>query len=323
MMKLALVSTLMVALSGFSANAQQKTDTAEPVKTREEPKSKQDDTERSADDVKKGDDDKDFKRSKLAVLSDDELNELLDRRMEVNMGMTFGNFLKIFLVRSRLSVGTGIGLITDNEKIIRAELQSAFPESYKPRLRELLDAIALQTFSEWKYDREKQFVQTDTVQDKPIKGVVNIHFQRAERKKPFSVKLAEDWTMEDMGHWVMYAPPDFPVGMDIYEFGRYSTKRDDKQAFFEKIRSEVSLEWARRVSPEASADDLKPGKVGKYETLFYETLLKGNGKKFRWRQWVFMVEDRCFFVVSTIPPNLDDEIFPDVEAMIQSFKMEE
>jgi hypothetical protein len=152
---------------------------------------------------------------------------------------------------------------------------------------------------------------------------VNIHFQRAKRKKPFSVKLAEDWKMQDKGHWVMYSPPDFPVGMDIYEFGRYSTKQDDKKTFFEKIRNDVALEWARRVNPETLADDLKPDKVGKYEALFYDKLLKGNGKKIRWRQWVFMVEDRCFFVVSTIPPNLDDEIFPDVEAMIQSFKMEE
>jgi hypothetical protein len=268
-MKLALVSISIVALFGLSANAQQKSDTATPIQTKEEAKSKPaDDAERPPNDARKGDDDKDFKRSKLVVLSDEELNELLDRRLEGSMGMTFGSFLKIFLVQSRLSVGTGIGLITDDKKIIRSELQTAFPESYQPTLREFLDAIALQTFSEWKCDREKQFVQTDQVRDKPLEGVVTIHFQRAKRKKPFSVKLAEDWKMQDKSHWVMYIPPDFPVGMDIYEFGRYSTKQDDKKTFFEKIRNDVALEWARHVNPESSSDDLQPGKVGKYEALF-------------------------------------------------------
>ena len=286
-----------------------------------------DEVDPPATDAKDEDEEKtekeDYQRSKLAVLSEEQLNELLDLRLNGQLGMTFGGFMKIFLVQSRLNLGTGIGLLTDDKKIVGSELQPMFPESYQPTLRELLDGIALQTFSEWKYDREKQFIQTAKAQDKPIVGVVNFHFQRAKRKKPFTVKLADDWTMNDKGHWVMYSPPSFPVGMDIYEFGRYSTKQEDKAAFFEKVRSDVALEWAERVNPGTMLDDLKPEKVGKYEALYFEKLLKGNGKKIRWRHWVFMVDDRCFFVVSTIPPNLEDEIFPDVQAMIQSFKMEE
>ena len=321
MMKRALASMLFVALCGRWTNAQQESDVPSrvPMKQADDPERSRENTKKGADDA----DDEDLKESKLAVLSEEELNRLLDRRVNGQLGMTFGGFLKIFLVQSHLSVGTGIALITDDRKIIRSELQPTFPQTYHPTLRELMDSIALQTFSEWNYDREKQIVRTEKVEQKPVEGLVNFHFQRAKRKKPFSVKLAEDWKTEDKGHWTMYIPPDFPVGMDIYEFGRYSTKEDDKNAFFETIRNDVALEWARRVTEGTAPEDLKPANVGKYEALFYEKLLKGNGKKLRWRQWVFMVDDRCFFIVSTIPPGLDDEIFPDVKAMIESFKMDE
>jgi hypothetical protein len=317
MMKLTL-AFLVTAFIGVSADAQQDSDAPLPAQSEQKGQ-----PVRAPAAAKQDDDDEEQTSSKLAVLTDEDLDELLGRRLNGQLGMTFGGFLKVFLVQSRLSVGTGIALLTNDKKIIRSELQPCFLESYKPTLRELLDSIALQTFSEWKYDREKQFVRTEKVQDKPVEGLVNFHFQRIKRKKPYRVTLAENWKAEDKGHWMMYIPPNFPVGMDIYEFGRYSTKQDDKKAFFESIRTDVALEWAQRVNPETSEEDLKPANVGTYEALFYERLLKGNGKKMRWRQWVFMVEDRCFFIVSTIPPNLEDEIFPDVKAMIESFKMED
>jgi hypothetical protein len=38
---------------------------------------------------------------------------------------------------------------------------------------------------------------------------------------------------------------------------------------------------------------------------------------------VLMVDNRCYFIVSTIIPSLEDEIFPDVEQMIESFTVAE
>ena len=262
------------------------------------------------------------KASKLAALTDVELSELLRTRLSGEMGMTFGQFGNMFLVQSRLMIGTGIGLMADEKKIIRSQLQSPFPESYHPTLREFLDAIALQSFSEWKYDPTDKHFKSDLEEDEPVRGLAIFEFKSTKRKKPFSIKLAEDWKANDKGNWVMYVPTAFPVGMDIYEMGRYSTDEKEKEAFFEKIRSDVALEWAKRVNPEAQAEDLKPAKVGMYDALAYDTLLKNNGKKIRWRHWVLMADDRCFFIVSTIIPRLEDEIFPDVEAMIQSFTME-
>ena len=38
-------------------------------------------------------------------------------------------------------------------------------------------------------------------------------------------------------------------------------------------------------------------------------------------QWGLVVENKCYFVVSTIFPEFEDKIFPDVEAMLASFRI--
>ena len=121
----------------------------------------------------------------------------------------------------------------------------------------------------------------------------------------------------------MHIPPDFPVGMDIYEMGTYSAgEKDPPKDFAGRIRSVVSLEWAQRVSRTAKAEDLKPAKVGESEALYFEAMVPSHfGKDLRWRQWVFLVDNRCFFVVSTIAPDLDQKIFPDVKKMLESFRI--
>lgn len=130
---------------------------------------------------------------KLAVLSEDELNQLLGKRINGAMGMTFGQFGNLYLVKSRLEIGVGIGLMTDDRQIVRSELQSPFPETYHPTLREFLDAIALQTFSEWKYDPTDKHFQSDFEINEPVEGLAIFEFAPAERNKPFTIKLAEDW----------------------------------------------------------------------------------------------------------------------------------
>jgi hypothetical protein len=46
------------------------------------------------------------------------------------------------------------------------------------------------------------------------------------------------------------------------------------------------------------------------------------GQEIRWRQWVFLVENRCYFVVSTILPELDKKIFQDVQQILASFQVD-
>ncbi|MBI3861754.1 MAG: hypothetical protein HY290_07645 [Planctomycetia bacterium] len=252
----------------------------------------------------------------------DELGRLLSARLNGGMQHSFGQFANMFLVMSRLNLPNAIGLMTKSEEIAKAELQSPFPPFYHPTVREFLDAIALQTFSEWQHDASGKFIKSEVEIPEESRPVI-FEFTATEREKPFEVTLAEEWKSIDKGNWVMLVPPSFPVGMDIYEMGTYSMDSGSSDLkFFEKVRSEVALEWAQRVAPDAKAEDLKPARVGSNDALHFEKLLTGqNGKQIRWRHWVFMVENKCYFIVSTIVPALEDEIFPDVEKMVASFKV--
>lgn len=261
--------------------------------------------------------------AKLAILSDDDLNEVLSRRLSGDMGDALRNFGKMFLVNSRLQIGVGIGLVAENKKIANTELQATFPESYHPTLRELLDSIALQSSSAWNYDKTGKHFSTDQRSDTPVEGLAIFELKPTKREKPYKVALAKGWRAVDKGHWTMYIPRQFPVGMDIYEFGTYSpSKKDDEQKFSDKIRTDVSLDWARRVEPKANEKDFEEAKVGQFDALHYEVLLKGQaGQEIRWRQWVFMDGNKCYFIVSTIIPNLEDQIYPDVKQMLETFEI--
>ncbi len=123
----------------------------------------------------------------------------------------------------------------------------------------------------------------------------------------------------------MHVPPNFPVGLDIYETGCYSSKDAEADGdFLKSIRLAVALEWAQRVNENAVEEDLKPTRVGGFDALFYESMIPSQlGKEIRWRQWVFMVDNKCYFIVSTIFPELEAAIVPDVEKMLASFKVKD
>jgi hypothetical protein len=111
--------------------------------------------------------------------------------------------------------------------------------------------------------------------------------------------------------------------MDIYELGSYST--DDESAPADRmntIRAAVSLEWAQRVSKTATIENLQAAKVGTYDALYFETLIASQpGQELHWRQWVFIEGNRCYFIVSTIVPDMEMEILPDVEQMVASIRI--
>jgi hypothetical protein len=260
---------------------------------------------------------------KIVPLIPEQQADLLAARVDGVLGNEFRQFANMFLVSSRLQLGSGVGLMTSSPEIAAAELQPVFPSSYQPTLRELLDVIALQTRSAWKYDPSGKYFQSDVPGESPVTDLAIFEFTPAKRDKPFEVTLAKDWKAIDKGHWLMLVPPSFPVGMDIYELGSYST--DDKSAppdWINSIRGDVALEWAQRVTPTATRDDLQSAKVGPYEALYFESLIPSQlDKKLRWRQWVFVESNRCYFIVSTISPELEKDILPDVEQMVASIRV--
>jgi hypothetical protein len=263
------------------------------------------------------------KSSAIKSLTAQHQEQLLAARLDGEMGSSFNQFANMFLVASRVNLDWGVGLVTPSKEIAESELRSPFPGFYKPTLRELLDAIALQTFSEWKYEPSGKYVQSDLKRDPPVERLAIFEFTRKERKKPFTVALAKGWKAIDKGNWLMLVPPTFPVGMDVYEMGTYSSENKQKEKeLLKRVPAEVALEWARRVHESATEKDIKPGKVGPYNALFFETMVPAkDGHKLHWRQWVFLVDKKCYFVVSTIFPEFEKAIYPDVEKMLKSFQI--
>ena len=211
------------------------------------------------------------KKVPLKILAPAELDQILQQRLKGGLGDDFKQFANMFFVRSGMDMGCYVGLSCADDEIAETELQPVFPEFYKPTLRELLDAIALQTSSTWSYRKEDQFLGSKVEEKKAQGDIIIVHFQKTKRAKPYEVTLARDWKSEDRGHWTACIPPTMPVGMDIYEVGTYSAKDKAKEPeLFERVRKAVALEWAQRVKQDAQADDLKPAKVGPFDALFFE-----------------------------------------------------
>jgi hypothetical protein len=252
-----------------------------------------------------------------------DVEQLLNKRLNGGMGNTFAQFANMFLVSSRLQLNRAIALATSSRETAEAPLQSPFPRFYKPTLREFLDAIALQTFSQWKYDSSDRHIQSDK-QIPPTDRPVIFEFTPTKRHKPFAVTLPKGWKCEDQGNWLMLIPPSAPVGLDIYEMGTYSC--DDKASekeLFTRVRQEVAREWAQRVNAKADLKDMSTRRVAAFEALSFEAMVPSKlNKDVRWRQWVFMVTNRCFFVVSTISPEAEATIYPDVEKILATFRIE-
>jgi hypothetical protein len=247
---------------------------------------------------------------------------LLNERLPGGMEGTMGQFANMFLVMSRIHLGCGVGLVTSSSEISQSPLQSPFPASYQPTLRELLDTIALQTSSQWKYDPSSKYFSSDIKGQAPVRDLAMFEFTKTEREKPYEVALVKGWKAADRGHWMMLSPPGFPVGMDIYEMGTYSSDDEvDASEFQQRMRGEIALDWARRVKEDAGPEDLKPVRVGELDALYFESLAPSQlGKDIRWRQWVMMADNRCYFIMSTILPDLEEQILPDVEKMVASFR---
>lgn len=256
-------------------------------------------------------------------LSKEDVDKLLAERLDGGMGYSFKQFANMFFVSSHLAFGKSVGLVSSSEKISKTILQSPFPRTYRPTLREFLDAIALQTSSQWKYNPTGKYMRNKIGHKQKSAEMAVFEFSEQERTKPYEITLAKGWTSTNKGNWTMFSPPEFPVGLDIYEMGTYSaSSKSAEDELFKTIPKDVAMEWAKRVSPKAKADDFKTAKVGEYDCIFFESIVKSQIKKdVHWRQWVFMVGNKCYFIVSSILPELESKIYPDVEAMLKTFRI--
>lgn len=241
-------------------------------------------------------------------LNDEQLAKVLEQRVPGGLGVPFSRLAKMALTSK---TGKQISLVTKSDKISKTMLRSNFPGFYKPTLKEFFEAIALQSFSEWKYDASNS------------KQAIVFEFSEASRRKPYEVALAKGWSTKDNGNWVMCTPPGQQVGMDIYELGNFtSINKGNEGELLKQVPYEVAMEWAQRVQPKAKKSDLKPTKVGNYDAVFYEATVRTQAKKdVHWRQWVFMAGNQCFFIVSTIFPESEKTVWPEVENMLKTFKL--
>lgn len=205
---------------------------------------------------------------------------------------------------SFLYAALDIAIHTNDAVIAETELHPPFPEFYKPTVKELLDAIALQTKSSWVYDSK----------------TVYWTFAKPAAAKPFSLQLAGKWTGgDDRGIYVSYRPPTFPVGMDIYYYGSYSTDDASQQtAMWERIRNSWATGFASHLKRDVKISDMQPTSVDGVEALYFQAPTPRPGAM--WRQWALVKGGHAFVIVSTLPID-NKELLADVEAMVKSFRV--
>ena len=204
---------------------------------------------------------------------------------------------------SFLHAALDIAIHTNDTVIAETELHSPFPEFYKPTVKELLDAIALQTKSSWIYDSKTLYWT----------------FAKPAAAKPFSLQLAGKWTSDDRGIYVSYKPPTYPVGMDIYYYGSYSSDDPSQQtAMWERIRNSWASGFASRLKRDVKFSDMQRTSVDGVEALYFQAPTPRPGVM--WRQWALVKGGHAFVIVSTLPID-DKELLAEIESMVKSFRV--
>ncbi|MCW5821557.1 MAG: hypothetical protein KIT34_02075 [Cyanobacteria bacterium TGS_CYA1] len=259
--------------------------------------------------------------------SQSEVDQLLKERLNGGIGSTFAGFANQFLVSSVIQTGCNAVLVSLSNEVSAKQLMSTFPQSYKPTFKELLDCLAQQTSSTWKYNPDDKFIKVEDKegqkQSKPSEPVdiYIFEFTPSTNEKSFTVELPSGWTSKDMGHWVKYSPPKFPVGLDIYEMGTYSSS-DGDSIKLKSIPSDLLLEWGKRIKQNPTKADLKKGKIGTFDADLYECEISGkDDKKLKWHNWTFMNGNKCYFVLSAYPNELENDIYPDVQKILSTFRI--
>lgn len=230
-------------------------------------------------------------------MSEPQQNIFLSKRMEsgsiTGTFASYSSLLFAFDIMITHSADRGI-----NETV----LHSAFPPFYRATFREVLNSIAYQTGSSWRYDAKTGYFV----------------FARPGFTRPYTIELAPKWTSKDMGQYMGYAPAHFPVGMDIYYYGTYSDDDPKKQdALWEKIRDAWAMRFAQPFDKNSSIAKMKRVTVDGTEAL-YLSAPSPVRPEVVWQQWVFVKNGHAFLIVSTLRKD-DQATLAEVDAMVRSF----
>ena len=235
---------------------------------------------------------------KRTSLTKEQQDKFLSRRLPSGaITGTFGAF------GSFLFAGLDIAMHTNDKEIGDTELHSPFPEFYKPTVREMLNAIALQTNSSWTYEPQADYWV----------------FAKPAIPKPLSVTLASGWVATDRGTYVGYKPPTYPVGMDIYYYGTYSSDDASQQAaLWERIRNSWATGFASQLKRGVTIAEMQRVSVDGVEALYFQAPAPRPG--IVWRQWALVKNGHAFVIVSSLSAD-DKRLLTDVESMVKSFRV--
>lgn len=193
-------------------------------------------------------------------------------------------------------------MTTRSEEIWNVQLTTVFPKEYRPTYAEFFETMARQTRSHLTYDPK---TPSGWLLEPPAMAL------------PYTISLAEDWKPEDRGLFVAYVPRVQKVGMDIYMMGRYSGVYDEK-----KTRESIALTFANMLDQKASLMDMRGVKVNDADALYFETHAPKR-PDVAWRQWVFIKNGEAFVIASSIEKANEAKLLPQVQAMVDSFKVTE
>lgn len=306
------------------------------------------------------------------VLTHNEVDKLLATRVEGVVGcpelesgempiLTFELFAESFACTADIGENGPFPLMTGDPEVRKSAIKSNWPSNYKPTLKEMLDMVASDTSSTWKYvtEGDARLGPSVTSSEEFRNGLVLFEFTKTARNQPLTLSVPPNWT--PTGEWplITYMPNGWkttspaqrieyvpmtleqwssaggqqaivnviPWGLQVQSMGAYSAdSKADEAELLSRIPIDNSIELAKNVHTGTTKDMLKRTKVGKFDAWYFEwpvLPLKTAKQKggFVWRQWVFMDGNKCYGLTSCVPKNLDDQIEPVLTDMVGSLSL--
>jgi len=196
-----------------------------------------------------------------------------------------------------------VWVYADNEAqdLYDTAVSYTYPEFYTPTWGELFDDVARQMRCTWEWNpTNRQF-----------------KFARSKAEPFFAVTLEKGWRREDRGIYVWHAPADQDFGMDIYYYGHFT----GDAALMKKVRQHYAEQHVSMWPNPPNVKDMKEMNLGgsKTEALYLRTATPRPGGL--WRQWSLVVDGHAFVIVSAMPKEKESELAPQVDRMVESFKL--
>jgi hypothetical protein len=305
------------------------------------------------------------------ILTQKQVDDLLQQRVDGTIGypeidseeqpmLTFERFAEFFACSSSPSAKGPFILMTGTSEVRQLPLHCQWSSDYKPTVREMLDIIAEDTCTQWKYVTESNArISPNLILRKNfLHGLVIFEFTGSAHSHPITLNIPSNWTSVDQCSSVIYMPPGWkkigegplivyvsvnspraadghdqgiasvvPWGLKVEAMGSYSANsKAEETELLSRIPIDKSIELASYVHPGTTKDMLKRTTVGTYGAWYFESLVSPRKAterdgKLVWRQWVFMHTNKCYVLTSCIPKDVDDQIHPAINRMVESVRV--